>query len=122
MKKAVIVGHSGQDGRCLWQYLEQKRYRLIGISSRETVGALSGDVAQVDITSPEQVDNLVRAFSPDEVYYLAAVHQSSSDELPDDGELFRASIRVNITSLVHFLEAVRKHNPETRIFYAASSH
>jgi GDPmannose 4,6-dehydratase len=75
----------------------------------------------VSIAEPEAVDEAVRRFRPDEIYYLAAHHRSSEacEEAP--GAELLAGLKVNVTGLVHFLEAMRLHAPRARLFYASSS-
>jgi GDPmannose 4,6-dehydratase len=65
---------------------------------------------------------LIKNILPDEIYYLAAVHLSSADKQMQEGELFQQSFDINVKAYINFLEAVRLHSPETKIFYAASSH
>ena len=123
MKKALIVGCDGQDGRLLYDLLIEKGYALVGID-KTSVRCTSDQVkmARVDITDNNQVGDLIRVFEPDEVYYLAAFHHSAEDVPIDEIELFRNSYQVNVNSMLHFLEAIRKHSPSARFFYAASSH
>ena len=122
MKKAIIVGHSGQDGTYLSQLLQKKKYQLIGLSSKQAVATLKKKIAPVKITDSRAVNNLIRREQPDEIYFLAAVHQSSSDKDSDEGSLFRKSIEINLMAPVNFLESIRLYSPHTRLFYAASSH
>ncbi len=77
----------------------------------------------VDILRAPDVFRLVRDLKPAEIYYLAAFQgDSSTARLPDDVELFRRSYEVHVAGVVHFLEAIRRFSPATRLFYAASSH
>lgn len=125
MKRCVIVGSNGQDGRILHQFLLEKKYELIGIS-RDTVSyhACIGDMDRIDITNTDDVYRFIDSFKPDQVYHLAAVHSSaeSKDILIDNMELYHSSHSVNVLSLVNFLEGIRKYSAESRLFYAASSH
>ncbi|MBI5177892.1 MAG: GDP-mannose 4,6-dehydratase [Nitrospinae bacterium] len=122
-KKAVIVGLSGQDGHYLNALLSGKGYEVTGLSSTRAIAPDGRMLPPVDITNPGEVETLVRAVRPDEVYYLAAVHQSSQDRMANgDGDLFIKSMAVNVVGLVNFLNAAKKNAPGTRLFYAASSH
>jgi len=108
MKRAVIVGCDGQDGRLLRDHLERNRYAVTGVGRRT-----------LDIGDPAAVRELVATVAPDEIYYLPAVHHSSQElTQADDVALFRDSFAVHVTGLIHFLEAA----PGARLFYAASSH
>lgn len=112
MTGAVIVGAYGQDGRLLGELLERAGQPLVRLGR--------GDVDLLDRT---QIEALVRRHQPREIYYLAAHHHAAEDPLgDDDAVLFRTSLEVNVTGLVHFLEAIRSCAPHTRLVYAASSH
>ncbi|HTB32630.1 MAG TPA: GDP-mannose 4,6-dehydratase [Bacteroidia bacterium] len=122
MSKAIIIGHTGQDGTYLWQLLRSKNYDLIGISNHKTTSTQTGDKEAMDIRDTKSVGEVVKSFQPDEIYYLAAVHQSSSDNQMEEGELFQKSIDINVKAFINFLEAVRLYSKHSKIFYAASSH
>jgi len=122
MYKAIIVGHTGQDGTYLWESLSNKKYTLIGISGSKTISSENGDMETINIRNYNEVEKLIKDFQPDEVYYLAAVHQSSSDRQMEDGDLFQKSIDINVKAFINFLEAIRLNSKHTKIFYAASSH
>jgi len=122
MSKAIIIGHTGQDGTYLWQLLSSKKYDLIGISAASALSSQKGKLDAIDIRNYNRVVELIETEKPDELYYLAAVHQSSADKKMEEGELFQKSIDINSKAFINFLEAVRLHSPHTKIFYAASSH
>lgn len=110
MKRSLIIGCNGQDGRLLQAHLEQQG---------GTVTALGrGGVALEDAGA---VRHLVE-HGFDEIFYLAA-HHHSSEESVDSGylSLYLNSVSVNMHGLTHFLEAIRHHSPSTRLFYAGSS-
>ena len=121
MKKAIVVGSTGQDGFYLSELLREKKYELIGISSKQVSSNKYG-IEKTDVLQSQQVESLLSKFKPDEIFFLAAVHQSSSDKQIEDGELFQKSLDLNVKALVNFLEGIRKHTPGTKLFYAASSH
>ncbi len=121
MKKALVVGHTGQDGIYLSTLLQGKNYEVTGIS-RERISENNYGITKLDVLREEQVSDAVKKIQPDEIYFLAAVHQSSSDKQMDDGTLFRKSLDLNLIALVNFLETVRKFAPGCKLFYAASSH
>jgi len=121
MKKAIIVGNTGQDGFYLSQLLNEKKYEIVGISSKEVSKNTYG-IDHVDVVDSKQVESLLSKVKPNEIYFLAAVHQSSSDHPIEDGILFQKSLDLNVRALVNFLEGIRKYSPGSKIFYAASSH
>ena len=110
-KKALIVGSGGQDGRHLSVLLARRGYRVDGVT-RE----------RLDIADKAAVHHLIGETRPDEVYLLAAYHQSAESKVESDGELFRKSLAVHATATVNFLEGVLQHTPDARLFFASSSH
>jgi GDPmannose 4,6-dehydratase len=125
MKRILVIGHSGQDGRILLEQLTTAGHSVVGVSRKGLV-ARGGDSSQlppvVDVTDYEQVRNLIGAALPDEAYYLAAHHHSAEDLDENIPELFRRSQDVHVTGLVNVLDALRDGAPRCRTFYAASSH
>ena len=124
MKKALIIGSSGQDGRLLSDLLISRGYAVLGID--RGAASFSGpapDVFQpVDILQPDELETTIARFKPDELYFFAAYHHSSEDQTGSDAELFRASYATHVMAYINVLEAIRKSSPRTRVFYACSSH
>ena len=112
LKKALIIGESGQDGQLLKDLLEKKRYKVFGLNSK----------SKIRITSFDEISCLIKDEIFDEIYYLAAFHHSSEDEKPDDLFLFKKSYEVNFFGLINVLESIKLHSKSTKLFYAASSH
>lgn len=122
MKRAVIIGANGQDGRLLCDLLLKKRYSIVGIDKKCVSHTPDILFKQVDICKYAEVVRLIKKFRPHEVYYLAAFHHSS-ENLPDENvALLRKSYDVHVSGLANFLEAIKRSSSETRLFYAASSH
>ncbi len=123
MKKALIIGHTGQDGYYLTKFLNSLSYQVIGVSSKEIY-------TNFDITLPDKFDlqnkkvlyTFLDLIEADEIYYLAAFHQSSSDEVIDDGWLFDKSFEINTHAYINILQWIAEKKAQTKIFYAASSH
>ena len=122
MKKALIIGHTGQDGTYLYEYLDRRNYQIIGISSKTYRSNFTSITSTIDITDKSAVDKLLISFEPNEIYFLAAVHQSSSDITNDDYQLFQNSYKINVLALANFLDGINKYSKGSRLFYAASSH
>jgi GDPmannose 4,6-dehydratase len=123
MKRALIVGHEGQDGTYLFEFLHKKRYEVIGIGHSSVRTNSKKKIKPVDILKAKDVLALVKNVQPDEIYYLAAVHHSSQDLKKEDEEaLFKKSFHVHVHGLIYFLDAMNQCAPEARLFYAASSH
>lgn len=123
MKKALIIGCNGQDGRLLYESLSQKSYQVIGVARPSPHGPAHDWRRPLDISDPRAVFDLIKKVVPDEIYYLAAFHHSS-ENMPtqDNGELFKNSFQVHVLSLVNFLEGMRMYAKDSKLFYAASSH
>jgi len=124
MPCAIIVGATGQDGTYLYRLLEEKQYHVFGFGRHRVITNRKdwADNTVPDIISFKEVSDLIRKIQPDEIYHLAAVHQSSEDPISDSVTLLTQSFDVNVVSLFNFLEAIRLFSPNTRLFYAASSH
>ena len=124
MDRALIIGSAGQDGRLLSERLEREGCTVVGVErNRVNRSGAAVSATPVDILDPIAVGDLIDSFSPDAIFYLAAYHHSAEDKpLPDDFELYVRSHEIHVLGLVHVLEAVHKHAPRSRLFYAASSH
>ncbi|HXS74094.1 MAG TPA: GDP-mannose 4,6-dehydratase [Rhodanobacteraceae bacterium] len=119
MPRALIVGHTGQDGRILWQQLAAQGFALGGIS-RSRQDGLDGPVP-TDINDADAVRRLVDNFCPDQIYFLAAYHHSSQDLDSNEVNVWGPSWATHVHAFSHFLQATRESNPAARIFYASSS-
>jgi GDPmannose 4,6-dehydratase len=123
MKKAIVVGSEGQDGRLLFDLLTKQGYAVFGVGRDVVRGLTEGIAAPVEVLNSANVAEAVQRVVPDEIYYLAAVHHSSQELTGEPPRaLFRDSFNVNVNGLLNFLEAMRLHAPKARLFYAASSH
>jgi GDPmannose 4,6-dehydratase len=124
MPIAIIVGATGQDGTLLYQLLKEKKYTILGIGRQRVITTnIEWDGASsIDICNFEIVSQIVQKLQPDEIYHLAAVHHSSEDHIVDSIHLLNQSYEVNVLSLFNFLEAIHQFSPNTKLFYAASSH
>jgi GDPmannose 4,6-dehydratase len=122
MRRVIIVGSSGQDGRLLTDQLLSQGAEVFGVS-RRSVAELSGlTQPRVDISSSVEVAALVERVQPAEVYYLAAHQHASQDKIGDRPlDLWQRSVEVHQGGLIHFLEAIRQFCPSARLFYAGSS-
>jgi GDPmannose 4,6-dehydratase len=122
VKRALVFGSAGQDGRILTQQLLSRGVAVAGID-RGLATLHGGALPQTDVLKPAELDRLLGAFVPDAVFYLAAFHHSSQDNFESNlGELFRLSFSIHVDGWVNVLEALRKHAPAAHVFYAASSH
>jgi GDPmannose 4,6-dehydratase len=122
MKRAVVVGSRGQDGRYLMERLAADHVAIgVDVGGVEAHGFKGALPARADVRVRAEVDALLAATQPDALYYLAA-HHHSAEERPDDGQELEACLGVNVQGLVNVLDALKRHAPACRVFYAGSSH
>ena len=121
-KRALIIGHSGQDGFYLTQTLEAQNYQVFGFSNSSRLNLDDLDVGEGLITDFEFCEKLLIQTQADELYYLAALHQSSIEQSYDDLSFYKNTIDVNANGLLNFLECIVKHKLDCKLFYASSSH
>jgi GDPmannose 4,6-dehydratase len=122
MKRVVILGSGGQDGRILFER-RAKDCAVLGLDLQSVTHHRLAEVAPkqpVNLQDSAAVSLLLERVVPDEVYYLAA-HHHSAEERPDDAAELRACFDVHVTGLIHVLEGLRAHAPNSRLFYAGSS-
>ncbi len=122
IKTALIISYTGQDGTYLKELLIGMNYRVVGLSSSEIYDNENRGVKHGSIENPDFVAHLLKEVMPDELYYLAAVHQASVDKQMNDFELVEKSFAINTRALLNFLHVLSSLNPTCRLFYAASSH
>ena len=121
MRRALIVGAGGQDGRLLTELLLQRGYAVHGWTRAEALSAVACEC--VDLLAPAAVETALGNLEPDEIYYLAAFHHSAEDEIENSpADLERRGFDVHVTGLRNVLKALQTFLPRTRLFYAASSH
>jgi GDPmannose 4,6-dehydratase len=126
VKRALVFGSAGQDGRILTQQLLGRGMAVAGVDRGGVTLEGSEPASRLpstDLLKRAEVERLIAHFQPDYAFYLAAFHHSSEQAFEEDlAELFRESFAVNVEGWVHVLEALRRHVPKARAFYAASSH
>ncbi len=111
MSTALITGISGQDGKLLARLLESRGQKVVGI----------GRGQGTDITDWASVEDLIKSARPDFIYHLAACHHDSQAGKALSIELDQQMVRTNFLSTQYLAQAVLKHRPACRIFYAGSS-
>ena len=129
--RALISGITGQDGSYLAEFLLRKGYEVHGLIRRASTFNTSRldhlyqdphgkDVRLIlhygDLSSGEQLTNLIYNLAPEEVYHLGAQsHVQVSFEMPE--------YTGNVTGLgtARLLEAIRRSGIRTRFYQASSS-
>lgn len=121
MSRALIIGHTGQDGQILWDQLVKRGFVLVGVS-RSGVRTHGVEWASpVDVADAPSIQALVEAFMPTQVYYLAAHHHSSQDAGINAADIWDRSWAVHVHGFGHVLQVLAAVVPAARVFYAASS-
>ena len=130
-KRALITGITGQDGSYLAELLISKGYEVHGIVRRaSTFNTRRLDHIYVDphepaaklflhygdLTSSEQLTNLIYNVQPEDIYHLGAQsHVQVSFEMPEyTGD-------VGGLGTTRMLEAIRRSGLQARFYQAASS-
>lgn len=124
MKRALVLGASGQDGSYLCELLLDKGYETHGTirrSSSFNTGRIDHIFDRLQLHYSDSTDGsalgaLLTKVKPDEIYALSAQsHVRVSFDIP---EYTADSIAMGTLRL---LEAARAHCPEARIYNASSS-
>lgn len=127
MKKALITGIFGQDGSYLCELLYQKEYEVHGIiktpmslNSEKNKNFLFHNginpiLHEIDLASYEETKKLLTKIQPDEIYHLAAIHQSSEMQL-SELNLFNNNILVTST----LLDCCNHYCPNSKFIHAGS--
>jgi len=128
MKRALITGITGQDGRFLAELLLSKGYQVFGLlkgQANPRAQMIATELPEVELVEGDLTDlpSLVRAIEtaqPDEVYNLAAISFVAMS-------FQQAELTANITGLgvLRMLEAIRivggSQNNPIRFYQASSS-
>ncbi|MCC6817614.1 MAG: GDP-mannose 4,6-dehydratase [Bacteroidia bacterium] len=121
-KKALVIGHSGQDGAYLVDLLEQSNHLVFGVSSKLVYTNSDLVIELGDLSNPAYCTHLLKTIQPDYLFYLAAVHQSSVDASVDDLPFYQQTLTVNANNYMNLLNGIQMLELSTKVFYAASSH
>jgi GDPmannose 4,6-dehydratase len=126
LKKAIIIGITGQDGAYLAKLLLAKEYHVIGVTrsakkhnfKRLEFLGIDNSIEFVEMPqiSFNQICDILKKYNPDEIYNLSA--QSSvgaSFNIPIE------TVSYNILSVINWLEAIYTTKPEAKFYQASSS-
>lgn len=129
MKRALITGVLGQDGRYLAEYLHLLNYEIHGITkslnSRAFLDLQSKVpnvvIHQLDISNTDRVAELVRLIEPDEIYNLAGFSSvQKSWKFPEQAKLINEVAFSGILDCVKEISHKEK-SKEIKIYQASSS-
>lgn len=126
IKRALIIGITGQDGSYLAELLLSKGYDVAGLVRRTSYG--SGNLRNVshlmdkitlehgDLSDGSSLNRAISSFHPDEIYNLGA--QADVRESFDVPEF---SVDINGTAVVRLLESVKAINRNIKVYQASTS-
>ena len=125
MKKALIIGISGQDGSYLAEHLQNKNYKVFGIVRRHSVPENQNlRIASLkniktyygDLLDPQSIIYVIKKIRPDEIYNLGAMSQVQvSFKIP------KFTVETNGLALIDLLEYFRHYNKSIKFYQASSS-
>jgi GDPmannose 4,6-dehydratase len=124
MRKALIIGSEGQDGTLLKFLLRQKGYSIYGLGLNIVNALVDLDYyMQMDLSVDDFsiLEEFIKAEKPDEIYYLAAFHNSSQESISGDFKFIKKAININYSAFIKVLELCRVFIPKVRIIYSSSS-
>lgn len=125
-KIALVTGAPGMDSFYLTKLLLSKGYEVwathtysstsISLRFKKWDHLEDLQLAVLDITDSTAVHNFINTLQPDEVYNLAAkshVHYSFEHPI--------STFMVDAMGPLYFLEAIRRHSPQTKFYQASTS-
>ena len=126
MKKALILGVTGQDGSYTSELLIKKNYKVFGLFRKSATGNKKNlttvlkskdfKLIQGDITDPISLNYIIDKCDPDEIYNFADQdHVGWSYAIPS------YSMRVTALSVIDILEIIRKKKKKIKYFQPISS-
>ena len=126
MKKALILGVTGQDGSYTAELLLKKNYKVFGLFRKSATGNKKNltnvlknknlKLVQGDVTDPISLDYIIDKCKPDEIYNFADQdHVGWSFKIPS------YSMRITALSVIDILEILRKKKRMIKYFQPISS-
>ena len=126
VKKAIIIGITGQDGSYLAELLLQKGYKVYGVTRdildyndrRLRYLGINNNVEIIELSSldKDRIVKFLKKINPDEVYNLSS--QSSVGYSFVDPF---STLNYNISSVLNWLYAIKETNSQIKFYQASSS-
>ena len=131
MKKALILGVTGQDGSYCAELLLKKKYKVYGmvrksstsntknidhLINNSSIANKSFFIKHGDLLDYSSLDTIVNDVNPDEVYNFA-----DQDHVKWSYEIPIYSHNVTTSSVITLLEIIRKKNNKIKYFQPISS-
>ena len=124
MKKALILGVTGQDGSYLAEFLLEQGYEVVGMvrrTSTVTFSRIAHIQEQLTLVSGDMLDEpsmiaILQEYRPSEVYNLAA-----QSFVPTSWKQPVFTGEVTALGVTRLLDAIRTVDPTVRFYQASSS-
>lgn len=104
---AIIFGAGGQDGVYLTRLLQQKGINVAGVARNSA--AIQGDVGDAKF-----VENIIRKYSPEYVFHLAAVSSTQHKFILEHQNTI-------CNGVLYILESVKKYSMHSKVFLSGSA-
>ena len=126
MKKALILGVTGQDGSYIAELLLKKKYKVSGLIRKSATGNKKNiiniiknknfNLVRGDITDPISLNYIIDKYKPDEIYNFADQdHVGWSYVIPS------YSMRITALSVIDILEILKNKKKKIKFFQPISS-
>ena len=131
MKKALVLGATGQDGSYITELLLKKKYKVYGLVRKSATGNLKNIkhliedpkifekkffIEKGDLNDPSSIQNIILKVKPNEIYNFADQdHVGWSYEIPS------YSFRTTALSVIEIFEILRKNKKKIKYFQPISS-
>jgi GDPmannose 4,6-dehydratase len=122
MKRALVTGVAGQDGRYLSKYLSELGYEVWGIDVQPPRVGVADVYETVDLLDKDALFKFLDRSKPDEIYHLAAHHHAAVSIPQDNYALFKKSYEIQVFSTLNLLTWIHAYSQSSRMFYASSCH
>lgn len=116
MDKVLITGCSGFLASYLTKELDSDDIKILGITEERDYSSKDFDVINVDIRDRERIEKIVREFTPDYIFHLAAI-SNVGFSWKDPGLTYE----VNLIGSSNLLESTAKYSEGSRVILMSSA-
>jgi GDP-D-mannose dehydratase len=108
IRKAMIIGSEGQDGKIMRELLAHEGITCININR-----------SNCDIREYEQVFKVISQAQPQYLFYFAAHHTSATEKILVENN--RSYFDINTIGVLNCLDAIKSLKTKTHFFFTSSS-